>query len=488
MSDEQREPGRDEGPDAPRTDQHPVPSYAGVPAAEPQHEAPAAAQQPAIGQTAPPPHSPYTGAPWPAYGQPTSQNPYFPPPPPANGTALLERPGKPRGRTGIVVAALIAGLVGGGAAGAGTFALLDHSGSGVQLTQSAPGSGAAAAAPGSIAAAAAKAAPSTVDIQVNLAQGSGEGSGVILTADGDVLTNNHVVAGSTGTITVTLADGSEHPATVVGTSPSYDLAVIKIQGVSGLTPATLGQSANLQVGQQVVAIGSPQGLTGTVTNGIVSAFNRTVTVQSESGGAPVVYNGMQTDAPINPGNSGGPLVNLDGQVVGINSAIATASSGGGQGGSIGLGFAIPIDQATRVAQEIMQGGSATKPVLGVTGSVQQQSTGNGAQIGTVQAGSPAATAGLAAGDVVTKVGDAKVEDFADLIARIGSYAPGAKVTLTVQSGTASKTVDVTLGSQKDNAATTGTGGESQNPFGGRGGNSGGSQSPFGGGNSSPFGN
>ncbi len=479
MSDEQREHGRDEGPDASRTDQHPVPSYAGASASEPEQQAPAAAQ------SAPPPPPPYTGAPWPPYGmpgaQPTSQNPYFPPL--GNGTALLEKPGKPRGRTGIVVAALIAGLVGGGAAGAGTFALLDRNGSGGSaLTQSAPSAGTAAAAPGSIAAAAAKAMPSTVDIQVNLAQGSGEGSGVILTADGDVLTNNHVVAGSTGPITVTLADGSEHAATVVGTSPSYDLAVIKIQGVSGLTPATLGKSANLQVGQQVVAIGSPQGLTGTVTNGIVSAFNRTVTVQSDDGSA-VVYNGMQTDAPINPGNSGGPLVNLDGQVVAINSAIATASSGQGQGGSIGLGFAIPIDQATRVAQEIMQGGSATKPVLGVTGSVRQ-STASGAQIGTVQAGSPAASAGLAAGDVVTKVGDAKVEDFADLIARIGSYTPDAQVTLTVQSGNAPKTVPVTLGSTKDNAATTGTGGESQNPFGGRNG-----QSPFGGGSgSSPFGN
>lgn len=476
MSDEQREHGRDEGPDASRTDQHPVPSYAAAHASD-------AEQQAAPAQPLPTP-APYAGsAPWPPYGTPgyqaTSQNPYLPPPP-GNGTAVLERPGKPRGRSGIVVAALIAGLIGGGAAGAGTFALLDRQGSGGPLlSQSASSSGTSAAASGTIAAAAAKAMPSTVDIQVNLAQGSGEGSGVILTADGDVLTNNHVVAGSTGTITVTLADGIEHPATVVGTSPSYDLAVIKIQGVSGLTPATLGKSADLQVGQQVVAIGSPQGLTGTVTNGIVSAFNRTVTVQSDDGST-VVYNGMQTDAPINPGNSGGPLVNLDGQVVGINSAIATASSSQGQGGSIGLGFAIPIDQATRVAQEVMQNGSATKPVLGVTGSVRQ-STGSGAQIGTVQAGSPAEKAGLVAGDVVTKVGDAKVEDFADLIARIGSYAPGSQVTLTVQSGNAPKSVQVTLGTQKDNAATTGTGGESQNPFGGRNG-----QSPFGG--TSPFGN
>ena len=321
--------------------------------------------------------------------------------------------------------------------------------------------------------------PSTVDIQVKLAQGSGEGSGVILTADGDVLTNNHVVAGSTGTITVTLADGSEHPATVVGTSPSYDLAVIKIQGVSGLTPATLGKSASLQVGQQVVAIGSPQGLTGTVTNGIVSAFNRTVTVQSEDGST-VVYNGLQTDAPINPGNSGGPLVNLDGQVVGVNSAIATASSSQGRAAASAWASRSRSTRPPAWLRRSSQNGSATKPVLGVTGSVRQ-STASGAQIGTVQAGSPAEKAGLVAGDVVTKVGDAKVEDFTDLIARIGSYAPGSQVTLSVQSGNTPKTVQVTLGTQKDNAATTGTGGESPNPFGGRNG-----QSPFGG--TSPFGN
>ncbi len=429
MSDEQREQGRDEAPAASPTDQHPVPSYAGAPApgrglrrAPVGAAARAVRARPAVLVAV---GHPRAGA--------TAQNPYIPPS--GGGTALLEKPEKPRGRTGIVVAALIAGLVGGGAAGAGTYALLANDGGiGPQLTQSGPPSGSTAAASGSIAAAAAKAMPSTVDISVNLGRGTGEGSGVILTADGNVLTNNHVVAGAQGPITVTLADGSEHQATVVGTSPSYDLAVIKIQGVSGLTPATLGKSADLQVGQQVVAIGSPQGLTGTVTNGIVSAFNRTVAVQGEDGST-VVYNGMQTDAPINPGNSGGPLVNLDGQVVGINSAIATASSTQGQGGSIGLGFAIPIDQATRVAQEIMQNGTATKPVLGVTGSVQQTggsaTGGSGAQIGGVQAGSPAQQAGLAAGDVVTKVGDAKVENFADLIARIGSYAPGQQVTLTV---------------------------------------------------------
>ena len=385
----------------------------------------------------------------------------------------------------VVAAALIAGIVGGGAGFGGAYALLGDGSSGTSLTQS-PASGASNAAntvPGSVAAAAAKAMPSTVDIQVSLSQGTAEGSGVILTADGDVLTNNHVVAGATGTITVTLADGSEHQATVVGTSPSYDLAVIKLQGVSGLTPAALGESTSVQVGQQVVAIGSPQGLTGTVTTGIVSAFNRTVSVQGESGGAAVVYNGLQTDAPINQGNSGGPLVNLDGQVIGINSAIAT---GGSQStGSIGLGFAIPVDQAKRVAEEIIKTGSATKPVLGVQGAIGQNGAtagGGGATIAGIQDGSPAATAGLKAGDIVTKVGDAKVEDFSDLVARIGSYAPGQQVTLTVNSGGATKTVQVTLGSQADKAASTSNGGENANPFGGsNGGSPFGNLIPFGGG-------
>ena len=407
-------------------------------------------------------------------------------------TAVAEKPRRSRAMVGIVAAALIAGIVGGGLGFGGAYVLLDR-GSGATLTQSAASSASNAAntAPGSVAAAAAKAMPSTVDIQVSLAQGTAEGSGIILTADGDVLTNNHVVAGSTGPITVTLADGSEHQATVLGTSPSYDLAVIKLQGVSGLTPATLGQSSGVQVGQQVVAIGSPQGLAGTVTTGIVSAFNRTVSVQGEGGGAGTVYNGLQTDAPINQGNSGGPLVNLDGQVIGINSAIAT--SGSQSTGSIGLGFAIPVDQAKRVAQEIIKSGSATKPVLGVTGSTGGQTPrGVGATISTVQPGSPAAAAGLAAGDVVTKVGDAKVDDFSDLVARIGSYAPGQQVTLTVTSGGASKTVQVTLGSQADKAASTGTGG-SANPFGGNGsGNGGGSGNGSGNGNGSgsgsPFGN
>ncbi|MFR9804044.1 S1C family serine protease [Pseudonocardia sp. RS010] len=403
-------------------------------------------------------------------------------PPPGGNTGLVQddRPRRnARPWVGIVAAALIAGLVGGGAGFGGAYALLDRgSSNGVTLSGQPSSSTSSVQTDGSVQAAAAKASPSTVDIRVSTGQGSAEGSGVILTSDGEVLTNNHVVSGASGQIQVTLNDGSQHAASVVGTSPSYDLAVLKLDGVSGLTAAELGRTSDLAVGQQVVAIGSPQGLEGTVTTGIVSALNRTVQVEGEDGSA-VVYNGLQTDAPINQGNSGGPLVNLDGQVVGINSAIATA---GQSTGSVGLGFAIPVDQARRVAQEIIDSGSATKPVLGVQGSTRSNSTESGATIVAVTEGGPAAGAGVKAGDVVTKVGDAAVSDFSDLVARIGSYAPGDTVTLTIGSGSSARTVDVTLGSTKDTGATTSSGGTSEgggssNPFG--------QLNPFGGG--SPFG-
>jgi putative serine protease PepD len=463
MSDEQREYGRDASASTgdSRTAQYPVPSYAG--AAGPAHAQGAAQQGPAANPSA-------------AYGPP--QGPaggFFPPPPehlqgPPTAT-LPPQPRKQRGMAAVVVTAVIAGLVGGGAGFGGAYALLGDR-PGTSLSSSPQGSNAVNAAPGTVTAAAQTVLPSTVDIRATLPQGEAEGSGVVLTANGDILTNNHVVAGSRE-LSVTLQDGSEHPATVVGTSPSYDIAVIRLQGASGLTAAALGDSSSLQVGQPVVAIGSPRGLTGTVTTGIVSAFDRTVTVQGEDGQA-VVYNGLQTDAPINQGNSGGPLVNLDGQVVGINSAIETA--GGQSAGSIGLGFAIPIDQARRVAEEIMNSGTATKPVLGVQGSIGATSD-DGAQIAAVQPGSPAEVAGLRAGDVVTKVGDAPVADFADLMARVGAHPPNEQVALTVTNGGAERTVNVTLGSQPDQAATTSpsSGGGGRTPFGG--------ESPFG----NPFG-
>jgi putative serine protease PepD len=375
----------------------------------------------------------------------------------------------PRGRQsmgGVVAAALIAGVLGGGAGlFAGAYVLLGDGESGRTLSAAPQSSDAVDAAPGTVSAAAQAVLPSTVDIRATTAQGATGGSGVIVTAEGDVLTNNHVVAGG-GEITVTLPDGTEHPAAVVGTSPSYDLAVIRLQNASGLTPATLGDSSALQVGQPVVAIGSPRGLTGTVTSGIVSALDRTVAASGEDGTV-VVYNGLQTDAPINHGNSGGPLVNLDGQVVGINSTIITA--GAQESGSIGLGFAIPVDQARRVVQEIMNNGTATKPRLGVQGSINA-TTDDGAALAAVEPGSPAEAAGLQAGDIVTRVGDERVADFADLMARVGAHVPGEQVALTVvNGGGVERTAQVTLGSQPDQAATSSRSqpsSPSRTPFGG----------------------
>ncbi|MGE3287392.1 MAG: S1C family serine protease [Pseudonocardia sp.] len=405
----------------------------------------------------------------PAAGPSFPPGPSWPPvgPPPVQGPPTAARPGGRRPVTAVVTAAVVAALVG-GAAGFGGAYLADGRPSS-PLLGSVP-SAATSTANGTVAGAAAVATPSTVDIRVAMSRGAAEGSGVILSADGAVLTNNHVVAdaaSANGSITVTLADGSQHAARVVGTSPSYDIAVLRVEGVTGLTPAALGRSADLTVGQQVVAIGSPQGLEGTVTTGIVSAVNRTVAVAGD-GGAPVVYNGLQTDAPINQGNSGGPLVDLSGNVVGINSAIATA--GQQNTGSIGLGFAIPIDQARRVAQEILDGGVATKPLLGVQGGAGGASGGLGGGFGgsgdtggsatgaTIQAvtpGSPAASAGIVAGDTVLQVGDARVADFTDLVARVGAHAPGETVALTVRSADGQqKQVQVTLGSTEDRAPTT----------------------------------
>ncbi|ONI83613.1 peptidase S1 [Saccharothrix sp. ALI-22-I] len=206
-----------------------------------------------------------------------------------------------------------------------------------------------------VSAIAASVLPSVVQVNVVSAQGQGVGSGVVLTADGRILTNNHVVAGAQQ-VTVTLSDGRTVDATVVGTDPSSDLALVQASGVSGLTPAKFGDSDQVKVGDQVVAIGSPEGLQGTVTSGIVSALDRTVTVPGTStgrrGSSAVSYQAIQTDASINPGNSGGPLINSAGQVVGINSAIYSPASESGEAGSVGIGFAIPSNQVQQIIGQL----------------------------------------------------------------------------------------------------------------------------------------
>jgi putative serine protease PepD len=293
-----------------------------------------------------------------------------------------------------------------------------------------------------------------VSVVAGSTQAQDEGSGVVLTTSGLILTNNHVIEGSS-TITVEFNDGTTATASVAGADATDDLAVLRVKGVSGLVPATLGSSASLAVGQEVVAIGSPLGYSETVTSGIVSALNRPVrTSSSDTQGSPgaqdTVLNAIQTDAAINPGNSGGPLVDMTGQVIGINSAIASLSDGsGGQSGSIGVGFAIPIDQAWRIAQEIIDTGHASHAVLGATvrDSVNN-STGisDGAVIVSVTAGGGAQKAGMKAGDVVKKVGNQPIGSSDALVATIRSAPPNGTVKITYLRQSESSTVSVKLGS------------------------------------------
>jgi putative serine protease PepD len=297
----------------------------------------------------------------------------------------------------------------------------------------------------------AKVLPSVVSIQFTGQAGSGTGSGIVLSADGVILTNNHVVAEAAdgGSLSVTFNDGRRTSATIVGRDPGADVAVIKAAGVTDLTPAALGSSAALKVGQQVVAIGSPLGLSGTVTSGIVSALNRPVVSGEQGSSATSVLNAIQTDAAVNPGNSGGALVDMAGRVVGINSAIASLGAAeGSQGGSIGLGFAIPIDQAKRIADELQTSGSASRAVLGVAG---QDAADGGVTLTDVSADGAAAAAGLRVGDTVTAIGATRVTDTQSLMATVRSLAPDAAVDITFVRDGQTQTAHVTLGSVTEQA-------------------------------------
>jgi putative serine protease PepD len=357
----------------------------------------------------------------------------------------------------IGIAGLVAGALIGGGAGAGVAGLIDN--------PAAPASTSATAQSVTIknpetatsaTAAAAKAAPSVVTIYVSSGSNSGSGSGVVLTDDGYVLTNNHVVTlegAGTGTVQVRTADGTLYDASVVGTDPASDLAVVHLDGASGLSPATFADSDKVQVGDLAVAIGAPLGLSNTVTDGIISATGRAVATGSTQNDSTVI-DALQTDAAINPGNSGGALVNGAGEVVGINSAIATVASGApgsqSQSGNIGVGFAIPSNSAQRIAKELIADGSATRAFLGVSARTaadgQNSGVGTGAEIVSVESGSAAANAGLQVGDVVTAVGDRTVTTSTELTAAVRSKAPGDTVTLTVRRGSDTSTAKVTLGS------------------------------------------
>ena len=286
---------------------------------------------------------------------------------------------------------------------------------------------------------AAEVLPSVVAIQVRGPQGGGTGSGFVLREDGYILTNSHVVAAADGgaaQIVVVFSDGSEGDATIVGRTSDYDLAVIRVDR-SGLTPLTLADSDAVVVGDPVIAIGAPLGLQGTVTTGIVSALNRPVSAGNEDETA--FIDAIQTDAAINPGNSGGPLVDAEGQVVGINSAIAQPPGLGAAGGSIGLGFAIPANQARRTAQELIETGRATYPVIGVV--LDGTYTGEGVQVAggpqgeftdPVTPGGPADRAGIRPGDVILAIDGRPVTESDELVVAIRARAPGDAVTLTVR--------------------------------------------------------
>ncbi len=377
------------------------------------------------------------------------------------GPAGPAGPERPR-RGGLVALVLVGSLLVGGAAGVGGAAAWDawqdDSTSPATPTEVArvADSSDTPAPDGSVEQVAAKVLPSVVKIDVAGPAGAGSGSGIILTSDGQILTNNHVVdvAAQGGSLTVSFNDGTHAEARVLGTDPLTDTAVIQAEDVEGLTPATIGESANVDVGQQVVAVGSPFGLDATVTSGIVSALGRPVNVGTDAQGNATVYPAIQTDAAINPGNSGGPLVDMNGHVIGINASIRTAGSSmsGSPSGSIGLGFAIPIDEVMPLIEDMAAGNTPVHARMGVgvdTANATDDLVTDGAVIREINPGSAAEKAGLEVGDVITKVDDTLITDSDSLIATVRSYRPGDTVTVTFTRDGDEQTVKVTLESDAE---------------------------------------
>jgi putative serine protease PepD len=399
---------------------------------------------PLPGQAANPFAAPADYDPWASWAAPTGELP----------TAQIDTLGRPtarRRRPGRLVAAgLAVALVAGAAGGAvGAWAANRDSNS---LTDSGASLGAVpqgtlSRPPGSVAGIAQRVLPTVVSIDVESGSAGDTGSGFILRSDGYILTNNHVVAAAaaSGTISVQFNDGSTASAKIVGRSPSYDLAVLKVAR-SGLPVATLGDSDSVVVGDQSIAVGSPLGLAGTVTSGIISAVDRPVTTGESDGSERSYLSAIQTDAAINPGNSGGPLVDGLGRVIGVNSAIASLSSGTGQSGSIGVGFSIPINQARRVAEQIIRTGHATYPVIGA--GLDPNYTGAGVRLLSVTAGGPSAAAGLTPGDVVTAADGKPITRAEELIVAIRTKQPGDVLTLAYTRGGSSHQAQVTLGSRQ----------------------------------------
>jgi putative serine protease PepD len=473
------------------------------PAAQHAHQAQptplAGAQQPYGQPTAPQPN--YGNG---SFGQPNAyaQAPYGqqhggpqPPYATAPGTATAEKPARKR-NTGLIIATLAIGALIGGVAGAGAgIGLYSATGSNATIkTVSGPQNITVNDANNAttVTAVAAKASPSVVTISVTASSEGGTGSGVVLSSDGYILTNTHVVtldgAASDVSISVTDNNGKIYTAKIVGTDPITDLAVIKLDGASGMTPITWGDSSKLNVGDTTVAIGAPLGLSGTVTDGIVSALNRSISIASSAVPKSTDGNGggssqnpfnfdfpnqgggqqqqqqqnsnqgtislpvIQTDASINPGNSGGALLDSKGELIGINVAIASAggsSSSGSQSGSIGVGFSIPSNLAKRVSDELIKDGSATHGLLGASvsdASSSSKATTVGAQIKDVTSGGAAASAGLQSGDIIVNFNGLPITDATDLTAQVRALAAGSKADVTYIRDGQTKTTSVTLGS------------------------------------------
>ena len=364
---------------------------------------------------------------------------------PATTTAFSSSQPKQSNSFFIISALVIALIAGGVGATIGRTSSSNISGNFVSTKNSVE------RAPGSIADLAARVIPGVVSISVSATSGSDTGSGFFLSSDGYVLTNNHVVeaAATGGTITVSISTGKKYSAKIVGRDASYDLAVLKMD-VTGAPTLQLGDSEKVQVGDAVIAIGSPLGLAGTVTSGIISAKNRPVTTGTGNGESSFI-NALQTDAAINPGNSGGPLVDATGAVIGINSAIASlGSSAGGQSGSIGLGFAIPINQAKKTAEQLIKTGSATYPIMGI--AVDTRYTGTGALISSeangVTSGGPADKAGIKAGDLIIAIDGVEITTSDELIVAIRSHNVGDQVKIKFKRNAVTREVNVTLSASK----------------------------------------
>ncbi|MFD4629604.1 trypsin-like peptidase domain-containing protein [Streptomyces sp. NPDC058284] len=438
----------------------PAPPYSGTPTqSAPPHAAPFPAPpyggtpEPSAPAPAPGGPAPYNAANRPAYdpwNAPLQQIGSLPP----ESAEKRSRRGKRVLVVGAAVIALVSSLIGGAV---GSY--LERNGSGdIELRQ--PDTESVNRPRGSVAGIASASLPGVVTLHVSGDSAQGTGTGFVLDAKGHILTNNHVVepAGTGGEVTVTFSGGETAKAEVVGRDSGYDLAVVKVSHVSGLKPLPLGNSENVQVGDPVVAIGAPFDLENTVTSGIISAKERPITAGGEKGdGSDISYvDALQTDAPINPGNSGGPLVDSKARVIGINSAIRSADEGsdpsGGQAGSIGLGFAIPINQGKRVAEELINFGRAAHPVIGVT--LDTQFTGDGARIAdkgrngglAVNKNGPGDKAGLVPGDVITEVDGRAVHSSDELIVKVRAHRPKDRLRLTVERGGGDREVTLVLGS------------------------------------------